>query len=67
MTKWKYIKVGGAMRIVMKDGVKVGCLHQSKRRTTGLHSERITTWSGTIDGREISASTITAAKARIER
>jgi hypothetical protein len=50
---------------VSMNGQFAGWLEQSSRRSTGLHSERFTFWSGRVCGTDVSATTLTAAKAKI--
>lgn len=52
---------------VVKCGTFAGWLEQDTRRTTGLHSERFTFWSGLVSGNAVSATTLTSAKAKAAR
>jgi len=53
-----YEKFSAKLVKVKKDGSFIGWLQSNTRRTTGLHSELITTWCGKIDGTGIHASTL---------
>ena len=66
MTVFTYEKSNAKLIKVMKDGAFIGWLTQQSHRNTGLNTERYTYWTIQIDGVEISATTLTKAKQKIE-
>ena len=65
---WSYERTSSRRVQVRKDGVFAGELERWQHRpTTGLHRPLSVWWAGIIDGRDVRALTLTAAKAVIEK
>jgi hypothetical protein len=62
-----YERIGPKLIKVTKDGAFAGFLRKSSHYPTGFHGKRYIIWSCDIEGREIRANSITAAKAKIEK
>ncbi len=61
----EFVTHGPKLVEVRKDGTFAGWLAKETRRTSGLHSRRVTWWEGRIAGTAFEADTLTLAKARI--
>lgn len=67
MASLTYERTSPKLIKVLKDGVFAGFLEKDYYKPTGLNAEGYVYWSGKIAGQQISAPTITAAKAKIAK